>query len=166
VAVENALIGPSKSNRCQWDGLTCGAGGTQGIISGVSSALRSANPYAAAGAILAGPLSQAIEKPDTMGSAEVFNEGRFQTLALQKRQDTFTPQWNVRFLRVRLEPATRVTLRFQDADLNLHDDMGAFDIGYTDLLEALKSQRTYQVSVHEDTYMQVLFIGISVVPAA
>jgi len=43
--------------------------------------------------------------------------------------------------------------------------MGIFDIGYGNLVEALRSNKVVQVRVDQQTYKQVLFVGISVLPA-
>lgn len=165
VTLVSALIGPSKNNGCQWDGLTCGAGGTRNVISAVDAALATSNPYVAVGAILGGPLADAIEKPDPMGTAEMYTGGRFEKRVLVKSQDNFTPGWGARWLNVRFETATRLSVRIRDADLYFDDDIGAFDVGYGAIAAALATQRVYPVSVYRETYKQVLFVSISVVPA-
>ena len=166
IAFTSVLVGPAKSNGCQWDGLTCNAGGTAKAISAVDAALAVTNPYAAAAFVLAGPAASALEKPDPTGVAELYAGGTFQSIALPKRQDTFTPQWtNARWMNVKLEPATRLSVRLQDADLINNDDMAIFEIGFNHLMAALHSQGTYQVPVYMETYKQVLFAEVSVVPA-
>jgi hypothetical protein len=160
------LVGPAKSNGCQWDGLTCNPSGTREVISGVEAALGASNPYLAVAAVLAGPAASALEKPDPQGLAELYADGRFlPPVLLEKRQDTYTPQWNARWMNVKLEPATRLSIKLQDADLQCSDDMGTFDIGFNHIQAALRSQGTYQIQVYRETYKQVVFAEISVVPA-
>jgi len=165
VTLTGAHIAPTKSGGCQWDGMTCNPGGGQKISNAVRMAMRSPNPYLAVGTILAGPLSSAVEKPDPMGNAELYTGGQFVKRLLQKRQDSFTPNWDVRWERVRLEPATRMSVRLRDADLNFDDDIGSFDIGFDQLVTALQSQQVLQVQVDGVTNGQVLFAGVSVLPA-
>lgn len=165
VTLTSALVGPTKADGCQWDGFTCNAGGTAEVVRAVNTAMMSSNPYTAALAVLSGPLSQSVEKPDPEGSAEMFTEGQFDKRSLEKRQDCFTPQWGVRWLNVRLDRAMRLSVRLRDADLQLDDDMGMFDIGYESVVEALRTNSVVQVRVDQQTYRQVLFVGISVLPA-
>jgi hypothetical protein len=165
VTLTGARIAPTKSGGCQWDGMTCNAGGGQKIANAVRVAMKSPNPYVAVGVILAGPLSSAVEKPDATGNAELYSGGQFIKKTLEKRQDSFTPDWNVRWMNVRLETATRLSVHLRDADLNLDDDIGSFDIGYDHLVTALRNQQVLQVQVDGVTNNQVLFAGVSVLPA-
>lgn len=165
VALTGAQIAPTKSGGCQWDGMTCNAGSGGKIASAVRLAMKSPNPYVAVGFILAGPLSSAVEKPDATGYAELYSGGQFIKKTLEKRQDSFTPNWNVRWMNVRLEPATRLSVRLRDADLNLDDDIGSFDLNYEHLTTALRNQQVLQVQVDTVTNGQVLFAGVEVLPA-
>jgi hypothetical protein len=146
--------------------MTCNAGSAKDIASEVKIAMKSPNPYVAVGLILAGPLSSSVEKPDAMGYAELYSGGKFTKVELEKRQDSFTPEWNVRWPKVRLETATRLSVHLRDADLKFDDDIGSFDIGYDEFVKALRSQQVFQVQVDSMTNKQVLFAGISVVPVS
>ena len=44
------------------------------------------------------------------------------------------------------------------------DPMGRFTIGYDELVAALQARTRHQARVAEQTYNQILFIGIEVAP--
>lgn len=165
VTFNGVLIAPTKNGGCQWDGLTCNAGSGAKIASAVRLAMRRSNPYIAVVAIFADPLSSAVEKPDIAGVAELLSRGQYSPKKLPKRQDSFTPEWNVRWERVPLEPGTQLSVHLKDIDLQFNDDVGSFSIGYDLLVTALQRQQLIQVQVDEATHGQVLFAGISVAPA-
>lgn len=165
IILTGVLIGPTKSGGCQWDGLTCNAGGAERAVNGVSSALLSSQPYLAAAAVVVGPATAALEKPDAAGSAELFVHGQATSLQLGKRQDSFTPMWNVQWYNVVLDPSVRMHVMLVDKDLENDDDLASFDVTYANLQEAYARQITLQVRVAEQTYKQALFAGISVVAA-
>lgn len=165
VTLTGVRIAPTKSDGCQWDGMTCNAGSGEKIASAVRAAMKSPNPYVAVGMILASPLSSVVEKPDAAGSAELYSGGQFIKKTLEKRQDSFTPDWNVRWMNVRLEPATRLSIHLWDADLKYDDDIGSFNLNYEHLTTALRNQQVLQVQVDAVTNGQVLFAGVEVLPA-
>ncbi len=165
IILTGVLIGPTKMNNCQWDGLTCGAGGAEQAVSGVSSALLSSQPYLAAVAIVAGPATGALEKPDAAGTAELFVHGQATSYQLIKRQDSFTPTWDIQWSSVVLDSSVRLHVKLVDKDLQNDDDIGVFDLSYANLQDAYARQTIVQVRVAEQTYKQVLFAGISVVAA-
>lgn len=161
----SVLLGPTKYNGCQWDGITCGAGGGAQAAGQVSAALASTNPYVAVGMVFAGPAASALEKPDAAGTADLYVHGQVSSIRLDKRQDSFTPDWDARWSGVVLDPSIRLRVRLVDVDLQHSDDIDSFDLSYADLVRAYTQQVTIQVRVAEQTHNQVLFAGISVVAA-
>jgi hypothetical protein len=145
--------------------LTCAAGGGEQAASQVSAALARANPYAGVVAILAGPATAALEKPDAGGTAELYVHGQVTSISLNKRQDSFTPEWDAQWPGVVLDSSVRLRVRLVDLDLQYNDDIGSFDLSYADLQEAYRRQTNYPVRVAEQTHNQVLFASISVVAA-
>lgn len=145
--------------------MTCAPGAGEQAASQVSTALARTNPYASVVAILVGPATSALEKPDAAGAADLYVHGQVTSFNLVKIQDSFTPQWNVRWPNVVLDPSVRLRVRLEDRDLQNHDPIGSFDLSYADLQQAYARQTTIQVRVAEQTYKQVLFAGISVVAA-
>lgn len=159
------LLGPTKSNGCQWDGITCGAGGGAQAAGQVSAALASTNPYVTVGMVFAGPAASALEKPDAAGTADLYVHGQVSSIRLDKRQDSFTPDWDARWSSVVLDPSIRLRVHLVDVDLQYNDDIDSFDLSYADLVRAYTQQTTIQVRVAEQTHNQVLFAGVSVVAA-
>lgn len=163
IIFNGAWIAPAKSNGCQWDGLTCNSGGSSKALQAVSSALAAANPPAAVFGALAGPAAQSLEKPDPAGTATLFVRGQQNVASLSKKQDSFTPTWDVQWQSVTLDDSVRLHVTLIDKDIQNDDDIGSFMINASTLRAALQQGTAYQVRVREQTN-QVLFAQISVIP--
>jgi hypothetical protein len=170
IAVVDALVGPGKSDGQAWDGV--GSIPT-GALESLGSALSRIDPraaFAAAGAVLVDVGASAIEPPEPEGWVDLFVAGQPQgrhKLGRKGQRDTFTPLWEgpPAWSRVPLNPGVRLTGELQDRDmLTFADPMGHFQIGYDEIVAALRAGRVYPVKVSDQTYRQVLFVGIEVMP--
>jgi hypothetical protein len=159
------LLRPTKSNGCQWDGLGCNASEATEAAGAIGSALSRSQPYVAVAAIVAGPAMSSLEKPDAAGTAELFVHGQSTVFQLVKRQDSFTPTWDARWLSVVLDPSVRLHVKLLDKDLQFDDDIGTFELSHDSLQAAYAQQAVLQVPVARQTNNQVLFAGISVIAA-
>jgi hypothetical protein len=165
IIFSGVLVGPTKSNGCQWDGPTCNAGGAAGAVGAVKNAFLSSSPAAAVALTVAGPMMASLEKPDPEGTATLYAHGLFTPIGLPKRQDSFTPTWDARWTNVVLDETVRVHVVLDDADVVNNDDMGAFDLSFNDLMRALQTGGALSVRVSEPTFNQVLFAEVSVIAA-
>jgi hypothetical protein len=166
VSLVDAQIGPGKVDGSHWDGA-----GTvpPSVTSGLLAALGAPDPYAAVVNTLSSVSANSLDRPEPVGTAELFTAaGPGGTLRLNADRDTFTPIWfgTPTWERVPLEPATRIRVTLRDRDVMFDDPMGVAEIGYSDLVAALRAGRVYPVRVAEQTYRQILFVGISVLPVA
>jgi len=161
VDLVGATIAPVKADGRQWDGL--GAQANKLILNGLSAALASATPYAAAMRFLSEPATQALAKPDVTGVAELYIDGQLvKRHTLAKIQDSFTPQWtDVAWENVTPKRA-RLRIVLYDADLTAADPIGIMDLNGDDLLAAQWDGNVRQVLVSKQTNRQALFVAVSV----
>jgi hypothetical protein len=134
----------------------------------LAQALGAPDPYVAV-VVFITTAAPALEKPEPFGSAELFAPGlATQAVQLDRRgqRDTFTPSWEgpPTWRNVPLSPTTRIRVLLSDRDIEYHDPMGTCDINYGDLVTALQARRVHHVKVADQTYQQVLFVGIEVWP--
>jgi hypothetical protein len=169
IAVVDALVGPGKSDGSAWDG----AGAVPlDAVADLSSALSRLDPRAAfleAGAVVGKVGTSVIEPPDPQGTVDLFLGGQLlgrHTLGRKGQGDTFTPLWEgpPSWSRVPLSPAVHISGELVDSDLTYNDPMGRFQIGYDQIVAALRAGQVHHVKVSDQTYRQVLFVGIEVWP--
>jgi hypothetical protein len=173
IEIVGATVAPFKADQTPWDGI-----GTinEEVIEGLGKALASTNPYTSVIAYLAGPIVNgaldAFDKPDPYGNAKVFVSGSWSApITLASRDgaidDTFTPQWSdpPSWNHIPLDSNLRVQVSLTDADLSNDDGIGVAEIPHDEIVAALTGQTIRQVNVATQTQNQLLFVGISVVPA-
>lgn len=167
VEIIQSLIGPSKSDGYEWDGL--GAPVTSAVIEGLTVALGYPGVSKLA-AYFATPAVQSLSKPDPFGTADLdWNGGGFGYGIIladinTNMEDTFQPLWlGVRgWSMVPLSTSLKVRVRLLDEDLANHDAIGEATISYAEILNALAAGGTYWVRVENQTLRQLLAIGIQV----
>lgn len=134
----------------------------------LGAALATLNPYAAVASVLTPVMFEALSKPDIAGTAALLIGGvPKQVVALPRREDGFTPQWNVTWRHVALDGSAvlRVAVEDMDPDIPLSDSdpMGTFLIARGDMYAALLDGHVVQVPVHTQTNRQVLVAGLHVI---
>jgi hypothetical protein len=160
ISITGAVMAPYMIDGTEWDGP--GKAGPE-AAKAYATALMSSNPYGAVMGVLASPTLSMMAKPDTSGSVELWVGGRrIQTIALDKKQDTFTPQWShVTFQRVDIESA-RVRIILIDRDAFQDDPAGVVELGPPHFHTAVKVGTVYPADVHTQSSRQILFVNISV----
>jgi hypothetical protein len=162
VSFLGVTAGPGSSNLEQWDGP---GHVDPALVSSVARALGAVNPYLSLTALLAGPLNDALAKPDPFGKAMLFDRrGASMERRLNVQPNTFLPQWEppAVWTHVPLDGSTRIRVQLWDEDPVNNDPMGTFEINADDLLAALSTERVYQVRVDDQTGGRVLLAAISV----
>jgi hypothetical protein len=162
-----SLIGPTKSNGTEWDGL--GGQVTSDIISGLTTALVPPG-VASVVAFLATPAVQALSRPDPFGYAQLdIGNGTFAFDILladydTNMDDTFQPSWlNLRgWSLAPLNSRLRVRVLLLDEDFDADDSIGEATISGADIQAALSNGGTYWVRVETQTLRTILAIGIQV----
>jgi hypothetical protein len=90
-----------------------------------------------------------------------------QAFALPKREDGFTPQWNVTFRHVALDGSAVLRVAVEDMDPDIpfidNDPMGTFLIARREMYAAYLDGHVVQVPVHTQTNRQVLVAGLYVI---
>jgi len=125
---------------------------------------------AAVASALANYANSAYEPPDPFGTATIVaglpsgTPPSVATIQLPAKQDTYTPNWGIGWKNLPLNGNLKISVFLQDEDYVNHDDIGTAQLGYADILQALKSGQVHQIQVNKQTNNQLLFIGISVVP--
>ena len=177
VTFKDAIIGPGKVDHTSWDVGSAGGALTipSDVLSALGTALASGNPVGGAVAVLAGPaLNAAIDasaKPDAYGwvSATAFGvvgDAFYVADAAEAIEDNYTPVWpgtGLTFQNAPIDCDVRFDVTVVDSDLVNDDPIGAAEINSNDLKDALSAQQKFHVRVDDQTFGQLLFIGISVV---
>ena len=161
VSMVGVLAGPGKADGTQWDGM--GAQVTSEVTGAIGTALAASNPAVAVASALAGPAANALEKPDVAGYADLYEDQRLVSrVQLEKKQDTFTPQWGqAQWSNVDIRKA-RVRVVLVDMDLTDNDDMGTAEVDSRQLAVAAETGGVYAAPVYDQTNKQILFIALSV----
>ncbi|MEP7123019.1 MAG: hypothetical protein ABJE95_18975 [Byssovorax sp.] len=128
---------------------------------------------AAVAAVVAGYANEAYAPPDPLGTASIWNNGGYGlgiNLALQDNndEDTFTPSWpgdpasgNVLGWKGPFTKDWRIRISLSDEDLVNDDSIGVVEVGYDDIVAALKYGKVYSVRVSEQGSGVILFVNIS-----
>ncbi|WP_437804511.1 hypothetical protein [Sorangium sp. So ce693] len=168
VIVRDAVIAPSKSDGRVWDGF---GSIPQDQLEGLGALMRSGHPVAIAANVVTAVGSIAghgVAAPEPYGAAELFVAGQSwgpRTLDRQGQRDTCIALWDgAMWDRVPLSPAVHISGQLFDRDLEYPDSIGNFVINYGHLVEALQARRVYPVKVDDQTWGQVLLVGIEVWP--
>lgn len=181
VLVETLLVNATKHGGRCWDpgcdekesgqaSRAAADAAAAAMVATTSVTMVTATPFAVAFGILAPMAMGVTSNPDAHGWAYTYVNGqRVGPAKLVVRRDTLTPQWGLVFNRIPITDGTALRLELYDSDpdiplTNGDDDMGIITIPVLELEKAMKENKTYQVYVGDQTYDQVLFVGISVVP--
>jgi hypothetical protein len=168
IAVVDAIIGPGKIDRIQWDGTDAVS---PEIWRDLNSAIKAKDPYAAVLSFLGKPAVAKLDKPEPVGSADLQGDARgVKRVPLEMlpggQRSTFTPQWvTARWTRVPLTRDVRIRVNVLDQDEIVSDLIGVCEIPNDALAKALEKGGGHRLQVSEQTRGQILFLGITVTPS-
>jgi hypothetical protein len=160
------LIRPWDVNLEPWDGT---GAVSQDDINDLAILLGYADPYAAVAGFVFGLANEYYAPPDPFGDAWIFSEGAWQedlVVELPTQWQTINPSFGkMGWIHMPLEANTRISVALTDNDDGWTDDdpIGTVELGYDDLVEAVKAGQIYEVAVHDQGQGEILFVGISVV---
>jgi hypothetical protein len=169
ITIVDATVAPGNDRGLAWDGAAPVAAqvvsGLAQSVAGLGRGKEGERKAAAIISFIAEAAGRGIAAPDPRGWAEVQVPGGQPARArLAENGDSFRPQWSgVRWIGVPLAQDTRLRVYLEDVDtLGSNDPIGTAEIGYDDLIDALDSQKVWQVAVADQTHNQLLYVGISV----
>lgn len=167
------LIGPGKKGGRRWDGIGSVDPSTIQealLLGGATAAVVPTAQVVAAGMTIVG---EATEPPDVFGYAEFrgpdappeWSGWRLSLLPPNSPvKDTYYANFpgSPAFRGVPLQPTDSVRFTLYDADADESDLIGAFDVGYEQLVAALAIDGLAMVRVSDETGGQVLFVEVKV----
>lgn len=164
IIFQQALIGPTKSDGCQWDGVFCGAASDASLKEKISK-VKTGNVYIdVILALYALGTFDALNKPDVTGTFSVLSTG--QSTFFNKVQDSFQPVLSLVFTGVKYDGALRIQYLLEDSDLENNDPIAAGTLSRDDLEPALRSGQdtwiTDQVRVSSNA--QLIGLSVTVIP--
>ncbi len=162
VRFQQALIGPVKSDGCQWDGLTCNplSGKELEQFSGVIS-----SPiFSGILAIYQAGVFDALQKPDPKGT--VMYEGTGETHQIGVIDDSFMMPFGVSavFRNVRYAPSMMFQVGLWDQDIMKDDLIWQGSLRFGDMEKALLSGEDYWIDLRRTSSNQLVGILVSVTP--
>jgi hypothetical protein len=171
IQIVGLTLAPSRVDGTIWNAM--GHSKVQpSVTAKIAKAMLATSPQGAAVevvSIVGGLAMTESKKPAPMGWVEVATKGEFQPEFKKKfgnpRLNTLTPIINsVSYKGIPYSQETRLKVTVYDyhAFKKYLEPMGVAEINATDLYEALKAQKVYQVKVADQTQNQVLFVGIEV----
>jgi hypothetical protein len=169
VSMVEATVAPFDEKGRDWDG---GGPVAAQLVSGLTSAMagggkRKEGEKKAAAVIgfVAQAAARGISAPDPKGWAEVQYPGAPPArVRLSETSNSLRPHFaNARWTGVVLHDDTRLRIHLEDDDpIGSNELIGTAELNYDDLVDALESQKIWQVAVADQTHNQLLYVGISV----
>lgn len=168
VRIASMLIGLSTTG-LEWDSVSSFANHFRGDV---ATALLSADPYAAAAAVLsnvAADLSTSLDAPDPAMTATIYIDGvvanRSPRTSTSQNHDTFFPTFpGGGWTGVPLDSDIRISVSVEDEDLTDFEPICVAELNTSDVMTALDAAHVVQIDVSGQCQNQLLFIGLSAIP--
>jgi hypothetical protein len=174
IEIVGTVVQPWMADRTTWDGTSYVE---EADIQGLAEALGTPSPYAAVLDYVAKLANSAYAPPDPAAWAEIWRDGDWNDqIGLctfdNNDEDTFATNWKgdpvtgyeLGWSGVPVTEEMRIRVHVIDEDISEHDSIGTVDIGYNDVIAALKENQVVPIRVDDQDLGQVLFVGISAIP--
>ncbi len=155
------LVGPVKSDGCQWDGLTCSAPQEKELVDALASLSRGA--IATALSLYQSGVFNALNKPDPMG----FIEYGVDYAEIPPSQDQFMAPFGAFavFRTIPYNPSMFFNIQIQDEDLSNHDLIWTGNLRFQQFEQAFIAGNDFWIDLRTESQNQLVGINITVTPA-
>lgn len=174
ITVLEALIAPTKSDGCVWDGFSCSPP-SDSTVSVIGDLVGSAATAAVGvpsnqavnelAAYLLGGALGAIAKPDPRGSITFrTSDGMTEVFRVAETSDSFKADLEREtFSNIVLAPAVRLMVTLEDVDLENHDPIGSVELRQEQLIDALNFGDALWISTSTTVADGILALRVSVI---